>query len=177
MAQTWKKLANLKGAMERNPTIFLSVLILSSFSLSVPLVTAVGGSCLLPEHGELEMLLTAALQELSSVQVESNLIDFNFTCLTVAETKGFYSFLTASILYNTTEFSDPVRAFFDVGCRNLNPDVWDVRVNQARNSIRGNGSDAPLRMDCGGCANPDIIPEILALEYDKDTHCYGEKQS
>ena len=123
------------------------------------------------------MLLTTALQELSPVQIESNLMEFNFTCLTVADTRGFYSFLTASILYNTTQSSDPVRAFFDVGCRNLNPDVWDVRVNQARNSIRGNGSDAAVRMDCGGCANPDIIPATLGLAYDEETHCYGEKQS
>lgn len=163
--------------MERNLMMFLSVLILPSVLLSVPLVTAVGGNCLLPDANQLEILLTDALEEVSSAQVKPTLLDFNFTCLTVSETRGFYSFFTASILYNTTESSDPVRSFFDVGCRNLNPDFWDVRVNQARNSLRGNGSDAPVRMDCGGCANPDIIPEVLGLDYDAETHCYGEKYS
>ena len=163
--------------MELNLAICLSVLIWPYLSLRVPSVTAVGADCSLPDAAQLEMLLTSALQELSSGEVIATLLDFNFTCLTVAQTRGFYSFLTASILYNSAESSDPVRAFFDVGCRNLNPDVWDVRVNQARNSIRGNGSDAGLRTDCGGCSNPDIIPSALGLEYDEETHCYGERHA
>ena len=160
--------------MEHNLAVFLCLLTLSSLSLWAPSVTAVGGTCGLPDADELEALLTDAMQALSPGEVEPTLLDFNFTCLTASEIKGNYSFFTASILFNTAEFPDPVRAFFDVGCRNLNPDVWDVRVNQPRNSIRGNGSDAALRTDCGGCANPDLIPEVLSLDYDEQTHCYGE---
>ena len=88
--------------------------------------------------------------------------------------KGYYCSLTASVLFKTAQLAGPERAFFDVGCKDTNPDVWDVRENQAKNSIRGNGSDAALRTDCSVCANPDIIPESLMLEFDEDTHCYDK---
>ena len=161
--------------MERNLSIIVfCMLTLSCLSVWMPTVDAVGGACLLPDGDEIERLLEDAMEQLTLQEVDVTLLDFNFTCLTASRMKGFYSFLTASVLFSTDQFPEPERAFFDVGCRNLNPDVWDVRVNQARNSIRGNGSDAALRTDCGVCANPDIIPASLMLDFDEETHCYGK---
>ena len=160
--------------MERNLPNFFCLLTLSCLSMWIPKVAAVGGTCSRPDSDEVQRLLTDAMEQLSSEEVELTLIDFNFTCLTVSNIRGYYSFFTASVLFNTVQFPEAERAFFDVGCRTWNPDVWDVAVTQARNSIRGNGSDAALRTDCGVCANPDIIPEELMLDYDEETHCYGE---